>query len=787
MRDRLRRLAARLRPGEPGRDFAREPGRAPGGSSADLAALEAAWPRHPLAALPDDFALVRVLGADLEPRHRRGQTRENLAFVLAHEPKPDRVTRLWVANRIADREEEAAILALLDAHGEPWLRIPFVAEDYARAGWDRAFLPPGLPGGPDWELLGEGRRERLTLALYRAKNAYAMNNNGARNAALEAGRAAGAKWVLPWDGNCFLTEAAWAAIREGVAARPWLPYHVVPMARAGENAALLDPGFAPDPVEEPQILFRRDATERFAESFVYGRRPKVELFWRLGVAGPWDEWRDDPWDPPRPPRSPEAGAVGRAGWVARLGSGAAALEVQDQTGFIERGVARRQAIIAALDRLDARFAPPPDPLGPDLPGLAFYDRAALAALAAGPPDATLRAALREDAETALGRGPWSVVDKTTLPPSGEKRDYWHPAPYWHPNGILPGGKPYLPRDGRRVPGTRLHEPGSERYDRSRLQLLFDDTTALALAAEVEGREDFAAHAARLIETWFVAPETAMTPHLRYAQVRLGWNRNEGTGTGVIELKDLYYMLDAARLLEARGALSPASAEGLRDWLARYLGWLEASPQGARERGSPNNHAVYHDLQVAAIAFHLGDRARLRDALLAAEARLPRQIAEDGSQPEELARPISAHYCHFTLQGWLGLARIGRRSRTLAPDLALGPWSRLGRGLAWTLARGGSGETPGRWPFRQIDAFDPERRLPLAAHARELGARDLGPGSAALLARDFTRDRPRFPPHDGIAPYWALSAPPPGTTPGTTAEAASPASEPAPEPASEPGR
>jgi hypothetical protein len=583
----------------------------PDSPSVDVAALRAAYAAGALAAAPESFALVRVLGGDLEPRHRRGQTRDNLAFTLAHEPPLADCDKRWVVNRIADPEEEAAILAMLAAHGQPALRLPFEAEAYARAGWNTAALPdPGLLTGPGWDRLDAAARERLVLALYAAKNAYAMNNNGARNAALADGRAR-AKWTLPWDGNCFVTAAAWDAIRAAVTAEPWRPYFVTPMARVPDNAALLDPGFAPDPVEEPQLIFRRDAVESFDEAFVYGRRPKVELFWRLGAPGEWDRWRDDPWDPPRRPRAAEAEQAGVAGWTARLGSGRSALEGPERASFLDRGAARRAAIVATLDRLDTGLAPP----DPDPAGLTCYSAAALAGLRDGPPDAPLRARIVADAEAALGRGPYSVVHKTTLPPSGDAHDYWHPAPYWWPRRFLPRGRPYVQRDGERVPGTRLYEPESDRYDRTRLQRLFDDVTALALAAEVAGRADAAAHAARLLQTWFVDPATRMSPHLRFAQVRLGWNRDEGVGTGVIEFKDLYYMLDAVRLLTRSDALDAAARDGLAAWFTAYLGWLLASPQGARERASANNHATYYDLQVASIAAWLGERTALRDALV----------------------------------------------------------------------------------------------------------------------------------------------------------------------------
>jgi hypothetical protein len=687
------------------------------------------------------FVLTRILGADLEPRHAAGQTRANLEFILEHEPPLESCAKRWVLNRIRDAAEEARLLALLETHGqaEAVLRIPFDREAYARIGWSPRVLPAlDFLIGPAVDRLDAAARERLALGLAREKILYLMNNNGARNAAIEDGRAR-AKWVLPWDGNCFVTLEAWAAIRAAVAAEPWRQYFTVPMARVPDNARLLDPAFVPNPVEEPQVVMRSDARLRFDEAFPYGRRPKIELLWRLGVPGPWDQWRDDPWDPPRNPPAPEAGRAGTAGWVARLASGREDLEREDKASFLDRGAARRAAILSTIDRVDADLAGPPDPRG-----LLCYASAALDALAAAAaPD--LRAALLAAAEEALGRGPFSVADKTTLPPGGNRHDYWHPAPYWWPNRWIPGGLPYVQRDGERVPGTRLYEPESERYDRTRLQRLFDDTTSLALAFAVTGREDFAAHAARNVETWFVDPATAMTPHLRYAQVRRGRNWNRGTGAGIIEFKDLYYFLDAVRILERGGALAPAVTDGLDAWLKAYLSWLETSRPGARERASANNHGTYFDLQAAAIAARLGDRARLRDTLVRAQARLAGQIAPDGTQPHEMRRTTTAHYCLFNLQGWLNLLRLGRRTGLLRPDPEAEPWVRLVRALDWTL-----GHDLARWPHAQIGAFDPDRGLPLAAHAGALGLRP--PADPAAVAAM----RPLFDPHDGIPPFWALT-------------------------------
>ena len=68
-------------------------------------------------------------------------------------------------------------------------------------------------------------------------------------------------------------------------------------------------------------MFHRDAPLAFDESYPYGRRDKVELLWRLGVAGAWDGWRDDPWDPPRPPPRVAKGRArsGRLGHPSAVG------------------------------------------------------------------------------------------------------------------------------------------------------------------------------------------------------------------------------------------------------------------------------------------------------------------------------------------------------------------------------------------------------------------------------------------------------------------------------------
>jgi hypothetical protein len=698
----------------------------------------------------DDFVLYRIIGNDLYPRHAIGQSRQNVQFVLDHEPKLANCERRWVVNRIVDPEEEGQIIALLEAHDQPYLHIPFDPDEYRRIGWDFDCLPtrdylikPGLA----WNM--HERRDRLRTALFRLKNLYVMNNNGARNAALADGIGR-AKWVLPWDGNCFVTENAWQVITKDVNSHAHLKYFAVPMHRALDNAGILEHNFKPLPVEEPQLVFRCDTVERFSEEFPYGRRPKVELFWRLGMPGPWDNWADDPWDLHRRELSPEAYAFGVAGWVVRMYSGVKQLESAGKTSARKRGLARQEAIWSAIAHIDALTCE----AARDPWGLTFYPKAALDRVKAAFGNETMGAGktlaqrIIADADLAMAGGTLAVTDKTSPPPSGDLHDYWHPAPYWWPDPAKPDGLPYSKKDGERVPGTRLYSPESDRYDRTRLQLLFDRTTALALAWYLTGEMRYANKGAQLIRAWFIDPNTRMTPHLRYAQVRLGHNGNEGSGFGIIEFKDVYFLLDAVRLFERAGSLDGEDCAAFRSWLEHYVDWMRTSAQGGNERRQRNNHGTYYDLQEAAILAYLGDNHALRDIILRALTRIPDQITPDGEQPHEMARTLTQHYCFFNLQGWVNILLLARSNGIPTDCHDDQPSCRVSQAARWLLAKDVRG-----WAFPQIAPFDPQRVFPLRSAAERLGFGDLPPLAACGVEPEGPFPKAVFDPHDAIHPYW----------------------------------
>lgn len=717
----------------------------------DESILKSEYVANGLDQVPDTFVLYRIIGNDLYPRHAKGQSRKNVEFILKNESDFPGCSKRWLLNRIFDRDERNAIIALLNDYKQSFFEIPFLADEYIKTMWDFSLLPSvGFLSSRDFLALGLQQQDRVFTAVYAEKNRYVMNNNGARNTAIKDGKKC-AKWIFPWDGNCFLTEHAWREIEHAIKAAPHLKYFAVPMARITDNNDLIRNDFVPCPVEEPQLIFRQDAAEQFNPDFPYGRRPKVELFWRLLIPGKWDRWKDDPWDQPRRSRSPEYGQFGVAGWVGRLFSGQKALEAADPSSIKNRGIVRQQAIISSINYITKALNKRKDPWG-----MSIFSHNALKELGTEYSESSDTGlynpsqAIIKQAELALNRIPEAVIDKTEFAPSGDPHDYYHPAPYWWPNPNTTDGLPYIKRDGVRVPGTIMYEPESNRYDRSRLQRLFDDGITLALAWFVSGDRKYAQHAVAWLRRWFIEPDSRMNPHMIYSQVRRGHNKEEGNGCGIIEMKDLYYYLDAVRILSRSGELADNEIQEFRKWLSSYLEWLLDSRQGKTECEAVNNHGTYYDLQVAAIAAYLDDTDLLFKTLIRAHNRLAVQFSPDGWQLNEMNRTQTAHYCCFNLQGWLHLSLIAARygDNLFNHVEAVAPV--LHSGIKWLSVHF---EKP--WPYQQVEQFDEDRFMPLVCLARNFGLSiDLSP-ELLKTAHAVIKKKALFHPHDGITPYWQL--------------------------------
>ncbi len=267
--------------------------------------------------------------------------------------------------------------------------------------------------------------------------------------------------------------------------------------------------------------------------------------------------------------------------------------------------------------------------------------------------AAARQHLLSQADAALEGPIYSVVDKTRVPPSGDKHDYISMGPYWWRDPQRPGGEPYIRRDGQVNP-----ERDTNAFDVTSLERMSAAVETLSLAYYFSDDRRYAVKAAELIRTWFLAPATRMNPNATFAQGVPG--RTPGRAEGVLDTSRLIRVVEGIGLLAPSGALSKEEQAGLERWFAAYTTWMMTSPTGKKERSADNNHALWYDYQLAQFSLFTRREAVARAVVgSVAKERLAKQIEPDGKMPHELQRTRAFHYTVFALRAAAGIAELGR--------------------------------------------------------------------------------------------------------------------------------
>ena len=314
--------------------------------------------------------------------------------------------------------------------------------------------------------------------------------------------------------------------------------------------------------------------------------------------------------------------------------------------------------------------------------------------------------LQREARKALSDGPFSVVNKSVTPPSGDKHDYLSQAPYFWPNPNTPNGLPYVRRDGERNPEIR------KITDSANLDQMESAVETLALAYFFKGDEAYAAKATQLLRVFFLDPATRMNPNLDYGQFVPGVNT--GRGIGLIETRGLTRVVDAIGLLEGSKAWTREDERGLKDWFGKFLQWMLESKNGREEAAAKNNHGSFYDTQAVSFALFLG-RKEVAMKLLeeAKQKRIASQIEPDGRQLLELARTKSWNYSNFNLEALMVLATLGQQAGVDLWNFQTKDGRSIRKALEFLIPVA-FGER--KWSYPQIETLQPQTLFPLMRRA-----------------------------------------------------------------------
>jgi hypothetical protein len=314
--------------------------------------------------------------------------------------------------------------------------------------------------------------------------------------------------------------------------------------------------------------------------------------------------------------------------------------------------------------------------------------------------------LLKDADKALDYQLHSVMEKKNNPPSGNKHDYMSLAPYFWPDPSKPDGLPYIRKDGQTNP--EVHDYLDKEY----MPKLCENAYTLALAYYFSGEEKYAAQATKLLRVWFLDTATRMNPNLEYGQAIKGVNT--GRGTGLIDTRHFIKVVDAIGMLKASKNWTTKDQQGMQQWFAAFLNWMQTSSNGLDELDAPNNHGIWYDAQRMSFAIFVDSTALAKKIVANAITRLDKQMDEMGSLPREMERTIALHYSVFALQAFFYVAQM-------AETIGVNVWQQTtpsGKSLkkAFDFQKPFiSNEKP--WTGQQIKPYEWEESYPLLLTAK----------------------------------------------------------------------
>ena len=260
--------------------------------------------------------------------------------------------------------------------------------------------------------------------------------------------------------------------------------------------------------------------------------------------------------------------------------------------------------------------------------------------------------LLKDADKALKEGPFSVMEKKHVPPSGDKHDYMSLAPYHWPDPSKPGGLPYMRKDGQTNPEVKEYK------DKEYMPKMCGYIHTLALAYYFSGEEKYAAHASQLLKVWFLNPATRMNSNLNYAQAIKGVN--EGRGAGLIDTRHFIKVIDAIGLLNGSKDWKTADQKGMQQWFGQFLNWMHTSKNGLSEMKADNNHGTWYDAQRLAMALFIDSVDLAKKIVHNTTLRLEQQMDNEGKFPKEMERTIALHYNVFDLEAFFLVANMAEK-------------------------------------------------------------------------------------------------------------------------------
>ena len=212
----------------------------------------------------NSVSLVRFIGNDIPGKHNEMQSLNNLKYILSKEKFFKNCKKIFIVNRIVNKNIENSIIQELKNYNVEYFIIPFKFEEFIK-------------------IYNKEKNSNIFLQSIH----YLTNTNNARNLGIDIGKKY-SETVLIFDGSCFLTEDLYFDFLNKNNKKEAI--FIFPMYRALNYEEIIknsnyDFWFEPQlGIKNINLYFNPDA---------HWPEDKIELLFRSKIKGYWDEWKTD--------------------------------------------------------------------------------------------------------------------------------------------------------------------------------------------------------------------------------------------------------------------------------------------------------------------------------------------------------------------------------------------------------------------------------------------------------------------------------------------------------------
>lgn len=252
------------------------------------------------------YLIFRILGNDLQGLHGNNQTIQNLEFTLINEEQFPDTDKIFLLNRIYDKEKKKEITNLLDKYKYKYIDIPFSLDEFKKIKRNKKLnikIKKALQSKNKFQsyieylMNYEVKQRKYFLTTLYESNLYLININNARNLAVNYGKSNDYDWTFVLDSNSYFTPQLFNSIINNINIET--EYIAINQIRLSDNNINNDQllnnnlDLSSFTHREPQLAFKKTSTIVFNDKIPYGTSEKAELIRVFNIPGPWNIWKDN--------------------------------------------------------------------------------------------------------------------------------------------------------------------------------------------------------------------------------------------------------------------------------------------------------------------------------------------------------------------------------------------------------------------------------------------------------------------------------------------------------------